>query len=171
MEWRKNKSWVSLWLSGANQGDQVKLMALTEASTQTDSRLPACRRAVLSKCDADTEKYIPGLRYWHFLFQLQKLTDWIQTLKPPPPHQSQPDFLCRRGDRDDHRTCTLLTRRYIILDAAVHIFQRSYSAVSFDFSPNILNPVTIDSIKMDESSIQVLNELTLSHMPLTDFES
>lgn len=77
----------------------------------------------------------------------------------------------RRGDRDDHRTCTLLTRRYIILDAAVHIFQRSYSAVSFDFSPNILNPVTIDSIKMDESSIQVLNELTLSHMPLTDFES
>lgn len=79
--------------------------------------------------------------------------------------------VCRRGDRDDHRTCTLLTRRYIILDAAVHIFQRSYSAVSFDFSPNILNPVTIDSIKMDESSIQVLNELTLSHMPLTDFES
>lgn len=52
---------LAFWCQSGRSGETD---VLTEASTQTDSRLPAySRRAVLSKCDAEAEKYIPGLGY------------------------------------------------------------------------------------------------------------
>ena len=39
------------------------------------------------------------------------------------------------------------------------------------FSPHNLNFTTIDPIEMDAFSLQILNELSLSYMSLTDFES